>query len=1722
MIDNVLGYVTGLASYIEGDDLVSMRRHERPESYTDSFVSCAKRVWDLPPRDVQLSFFAPQPVQEYQPQPGEPPELPESVSNTDLIGQELVMNGRTYIVESVSDTNVEMRDISTQGNVGFPVICNGSIDFVRKLLTEKEKRIAPEPAAPIPEPPQQKERNADTPQGEPVDFRITDEHLGTGGAKTKYAANIAAIRLLQALEEENRYATVQEQEVLSRYVGWGGIPQAFDEQNTSWANECRELRGLLSDAEYESARASTLNAHYTAPIVIKAMYEALENMGFQTGNILEPACGVGNFFGLVPDSMKDSKRYGVELDSVSGRIAQRLYPNDNITVQGYEKSKMPDNFFDVAIGNVPFGNYGVVDEKYDKHKFHIHDYFFAKTLDKVRPGGIVAFVTSKGTMDKKDPAVRKYIAQRAELLGAVRLPNNAFLANAGTEVTADILFLQKRDRIVEPDDDWVHLGTTENGIPVNSYFAGHPDMVLGEMVFDESMYGKENDTACIPFDDADLAEQLNDAILQIHAQITDYERDDETETEDNSIPANPTVRNYSYTVVDEQIYYRENSRMRPVETTMTGENRIKGMIGIRDCVRTLMELQTREAANDAILFQQNKLNRLYDTFTAKYGLLNSRANQTAFNGDSSYFLLCSLEILDETGQLERKADMFTKRTIRPLKTITRVDTSMDALDVSLSDRARVDVPYMAQLTEKDEETVVAELEGVIFRLPAPLDENQKPVYVTADEYLSGNVREKLIEAKRAAETSEPFAVNVKSLEEIQPEDLTATEISVRLGAAWIPEDVINQFMYELLDTPQYHQTDIKSVYISHTAEWSVRNKSYDRGSVKANSAYGTTRANAYKIIEETLNLRDVRIFDPVYDENGNRAGYELNKKETILAQQKQDMIKEQFKEWIWRDPDRRDRLTRIYNDRFNCIRPREYDGSHIRFVGMNPAITLRPHQVNAVARGLYGGNALLAHVVGSGKTYAMAALAQESKRLGLCSKSLFVVPNHIIEQVAGDYLQLYPSANILVSTKKDFEARNRKRFCGRIATGDYDAVIIGQSQFERIPMSAERQAGFLHNQIAEITAGINELKARSGERYTIKQLEKTRKSIQNKLEKLATQKRKDDVVTFEELGIDKLFVDEADFYKNLYLHTKMRNVAGISQTEAQKATDMFMKTQYLDELTGGRGVVFATGTPISNSMTELYTMTRFAKFYNLPELMQMFREVADIQTADMLDLPAPQAHYHNIAVKPSEFQKEMVAKLAERAELVRNGDVDPTIDNMLVITNDGRKLALDQRLMNDMLPDHENSKVNACVQNTFEIWKNHEKDRSAQLIFSDLSTPKNDGTFSVYDDIRAKLEQRGVPAEEIAFIHEAKSEIQKKELFAKVRRGQVRVLLGSTHKMGAGTNVQDRLIAIHDLDIPWRPRDLEQRAGRIVRQRNKNKDVHIYRYVTENTFDAYMYQLLESKQRFISQIMSGKSPVREVEDLDEMVLSYAEIKALATGNPHIKEKMDLDITVSRLKLLKANHLNQKYALEDKIRKSYPQDIKYLEQKIAACESDIRLRDANTPADKETFPPMTIGGFLYDKKADAGAALLKATDGMESSKAVELGSYRGFSMELSYNTFLQEFVLTLRGAASYNVRLGKDVHGNITRIDNTLEQFGEHLEDEKKNLANVHAQMETARTEVQKPFTQEQELKEKSARLDELNAMLNMNERGNEGLLDGQDDTMDEKEDKEKDNGQMQR
>ena len=1576
-------------------------------------------------------------------------------------------------------------------------------------------------------------------------FKITNDNLGEGSPREKFNNNVEAIRVLKKCEEENRFATPQEQEILSKYVGWGGLPQAFDEKDSSWSNEYSILKNLLDEKEYSQARESTLTAFYTPPVVIRSMYKALENMGLKTGNILEPSCGVGNFIGMLPDSLEDCKLYGVELDSISGRIARQLYQKSTVAVQGYEDTNLPNSFFDVAVGNVPFGDFKVLDKKYDKHKFLIHDYFFAKTLDKVRPGGVIAFITSKGTLDKENSSVRKYIAQRADLLGAIRLPNNTFKANAGTEVTSDIIFLQKRDSITDIEPDWVYLGENDDGIRMNQYFIDNPEMILGNMEMISTRFGY--DSACIS-DSEKLEDKLERAISNIHAEVKEYELDDIGE-EDNSIEADLTVRNFSYTLIDDKIYFRENSRMYPQELAMTTENRVKGLIEIRDCVRTLLEYQTEDYPDEDIKREQVKLNQLYDRFTKKYGLINSRGNNSAFSNDSSYYLLCSLEILDENGNLARKADMFTKRTIKPKTEVTSVDNANDALIVSLSEKARVDITFMQKLCNMDMDKMLKDLEGEIFNVPEYGEPNQ---WVTADEYLSGNVREKLKIAEHFAEIDERFNVNVKYLKEVQPKDLSASEISVRLGSTWIPPEDIKVFIEYLLNPSNYACQNINVHYNEATSEWWIEGKNYDKYNIKATNTYGTGRASAYKIIEDSLNLKDTRIYDYYEDENGKRVA-ELNKKETAIAQAKQEQIKLAFEEWIWKDPERRERLTKVYNERFNSIRPREYDGSHISFDGMNPEITLRKHQVNAIARILYGGNTLLAHEVGAGKTFEMVAAAMESKRLGLCNKSLFVVPNHIVEQFGQEFLQLYPSANVLVTTKKDFETANRKKFCSRIATGDYDAIIISHSQFEKIPMSVERQVTIIQKQIEDITLGIQDLKNNNGERFSIKQMEKTRKSLEARLAKLNDTSRKDDVVTFEELGVDRIFVDEAHYYKNLFLYTKMRNVGGIAQTEAQKSSDLFMKCRYLDELTGGKGVIFATGTPISNSMVELYTMqrylqygelekrhlqqfdawastfgetvtaielspegtgyrakTRFAKFFNLPELMALFKEVADIQTSEMLNLPVPKANYHNVVIEPSEIQKELVKDLSERAEKIRNRMVDSSVDNMLKITNDGRKLALDQRLTNDMLEDFEHSKVATCADNIYSIWDKTSEDKSAQLVFCDLSTPHNDGKFNVYDDLKTKLIDRGIPEEEIAFIHDANTDARKQELFNKVRRGQVRVLIGSTQKMGAGTNCQDRLIALHDLDCPWRPSDLIQRSGRIIRQGNKNSEVDIYRYVTEGTFDAYLYQLVENKQRFISQIMTSKTPVRFAEDIDETALSYAEIKALAAGNPDIIEKTELDTQVAKLKLLKQNYLSEKYELEDKVIKYYPNEIKRLENRIEDMKEDIEVfNDNNTP--DNSFEKMNIKGTDFTERKEAGEKIIEICKSMTNPEPLEIGEYKGFKIILSFDTMDRKFYASMKNNLSYKTELGSDPSGNITRIDNVLNGIETRLSSVENNLEDTKKNYESAKKEIEKPFPQEEELKTKSKRLDELNIKLNLNNKDKEIIDDGNDISDDSQE-----------
>ena len=1711
-------------------------------------------------RNREILSNAP-PEQEVEPTEKEPEEAeqPQDVQYEYHLGDKVYIGASEYEILSVDDERVMLYDYDMPlFNKEF-----SRTEFDRKVRenpmnehlivkeepAEERNEKEPEPVVPAWE---QKKKvkgfdlHPDVSMADRHTFNLRENEVETVGKKERFRRNIMAIQLLKKCQEENRFATPEEQIILSKYVGWGGLSEAFDENNSAWVTEYLELSSVLTPEEYASARESTLTAFYTPPEVITAIYKAMEQMGFKEGNLLEPSCGIGNFIGMLPDAMQNSKIYGVELDTISAGIAQQLYQKTTIAAQGFEETNLPDSFFDGVVGNVPFGDFKVSDKRYDKHKFLIHDYFFAKSLDKLRPGGVMALVTSKGTMDKETLAVRKYIAQRAELLGAIRLPNNTFKGNAGTEVVSDILILQKRDRLIDIEPDWVHLDTDENGIKMNSYFVQHPEMILGEMKMVSGRFGME--ATCVPYENADLAAQLDDAVANIHGEITEYETEEELEEEDNSIPADPTVRNFSYTVVGDKIYYRENSRMTPVEVSATAENRIKGMIAIRNSVRTLIELQTEDYPDSEIKTEQERLNRLYDTFSDKYGLINSRANTSAFSQDSSFSLLSALEIIGEDGELERKADMFSKRTIKPHTPVTSVDTASEALAVSLGEKATIDMDYMMELSGKSENEIFEDLKGVIFLNPLYEYGNAyEPKYLMADEYLSGNVREKLRIAKNSAELyPEDYKVNVEALQKVQPKDLTASEISVRLGATWLPPDDVQEFIFHLLETPRYAQWNIKVHFSPFTSEWNIEGKSYDKGNVRAYNTYGTSRINAYKIIEETLNLKDVRIFDYIEDDEGRKKAI-LNKKETAIAQSKQEMIKQEFQDWIWSDPERRERLCKSYNEKFNSVRPREYDGSHIIFNGMNPEIELREHQKNAVAHILYGGNTLLAHAVGAGKTFEMVAAAQESKRLGLCNKSLFVVPNHLTEQWAAEYLQLYPAANILVATKKDFETKNRKKFCGRIATGDYDAVIIGHSQFEKIPMSIERQRAILEQQLEEITGGIAELKRNRGENFSIKQLEKSKKSIRQKLDKLNDQTKKDDVVTFEELGVDRLFVDESHYYKNLYLYTKMRNVGGIAQTEAQKSSDLFMKCRYLDEITGGRGTVFATGTPISNSMVELYTIqrylqyntlvknglqhfdawastfgetitaveltpegtgyrakTRFAKFYNLPELMAMFKEIADIKTADMLNLPVPEAKYHNIAVKPSEMQKEMVASLAERAEQVRGGGVDSSVDNMLKITNDGRKLALDQRMLNDMLPDFEGSKINACVDNIYRIWEENADKKSAQLVFCDLSTPKNDGTFSVYNDIRKKLIERGIPESEVKFIHEADTDMKKKELFQKTRKGEVRVLLGSTQKMGAGTNVQDKLIALHDVDCPWRPSDLEQRSGRIVRQGNENPQVDIYRYVTEQTFDAYLYQLVEGKQKFASQIMTSKSPVRSAEDIDETALSYAEIKMLATGNPYIKEKMDLDIQVQKLKMLKSNFLSEKYGLEDKVIKFYPQQIAYLKSRVEGLTKDVETAKLHPKPIDEQPLGMMVSGVSYSEKAEAGQAIINACKSMNSPDAIPLGEYRGFQMELYFDTVQRNYVVKLKGETSRDVPLGDDAHGNIVRIDNGIERFEEALADTKNSLENAEKQFETAKQEIEKPFAKEEELRAKTARLDELNILLNMDKKENE-IVGGEPD-----------------
>jgi len=1746
-----------IGELIRMDRYLNPKEKERYPQWLESQEERRAKIEETK-RNREILSNAP-PEQELAEKEPEEAEISQDVKYEYHLGDKVYIGASEYEILSVDDERVMLYDYDMPlFNKEF-----SRTEFDRKvrenpmnehLIVKEEpaeERNEKEPETVVPVWEQKKkvkgfDLHPDVSMAERHTFNLRENEVETVGKKERFRRNIMAIQLLKKCQEENRFATPEEQIILSKYVGWGGLSEAFDENNSAWATEYLELSSVLTPEEYASARESTLTAFYTPPEVITAIYKAMEQMGFKEGNLLEPSCGIGNFIGMLPDAMQNSKIYGVELDTISAGIAQQLYQKTTIAAQGFEETNLPDSFFDGVVGNVPFGDFKVLDKRYDKHKFLIHDYFFAKSLDKLRPGGVMALVTSKGTMDKETLAVRKYIAQRAELLGAIRLPNNTFKGNAGTEVVSDILILQKRDRLIDIEPDWVHLDTDENGIKMNSYFVQHPEMILGEMKMVSGRFGME--ATCVPYENADLAAQLDEAVANIHGEITEYETEEELEEEDNSIPADPTVRNFSYTVVDDKIYYRENSRMTPVEVSATAENRIKGMIAIRNSVRTLIELQTEDYSDSEIKAEQERLNRLYDTFSGKYGLINSRANTSAFSQDSSFSLLSALEIIGEDGELERKADMFSKRTIKPHTPVTSVDTASEALAVSLGEKATIDMDYMMELSGKSENEIFEDLKGVIFLNPLyEYGNSYEPKYLMADEYLSGNVREKLRIAKNSAELyPEDYKVNVKALQKVQPKDLTASEISVRLGATWLPPDDVQEFIFHLLETPRYAQWNIKVHFSPFTSEWNIEGKSYDKGNVRAYNTYGTSRINAYKIIEETLNLKDVRIFDYIEDDEGKKKAV-LNKKETAIAQSKQEMIKQEFQDWIWSDPERRERLCKSYNEKFNSVRPREYDGSHIIFNGMNPEIELREHQKNAVAHILYGGNTLLAHAVGAGKTFEMVAAAQESKRLGLCNKSLFVVPNHLTEQWAAEYLQLYPAANILVATKKDFETKNRKKFCGRIATGDYDAVIIGHSQFEKIPMSIERQRAILEQQLEEITGGIAELKRNRGENFSIKQLEKSKKSIKQKLDKLNDQTKKDDVVTFEELGVDRLFVDESHYYKNLYLYTKMRNAGGIAQTEAQKSSDLFMKCRYLDEITGGRGTVFATGTPISNSMVELYTIqrylqyntlvknglqhfdawastfgetitaveltpegtgyrakTRFAKFYNLPELMAMFKEIADIKTADMLNLPVPEAKYHNIAVKPSEMQKEMVTSLAERAEQVRGGGVDSSVDNMLKITNDGRKLALDQRMLNDMLPDFEGSKINACVDNIYRIWKENADKKSAQLVFCDLSTPKNDGTFSVYNDIRKKLIERGIPESEVKFIHEADTDMKKKELFQKTRKGEVRVLLGSTQKMGAGTNVQDKLIALHDVDCPWRPSDLEQRSGRIVRQGNENPQVDIYRYVTEQTFDAYLYQLVEGKQKFASQIMTSKSPVRSAEDIDETALSYAEIKMLATGNPYIKEKMDLDIQVQKLKMLKSNFLSEKYGLEDKVIKFYPQQIAYLKARVEGLKKDVETAKLHPKPIDEQPLGMMVSGVSYSEKAEAGQAIINACKSMNSPDAIPLGEYRGFQMELYFDTVQRNYVVKLKGETSRDVPLGDDAHGNIVRIDNGIERFEEALADTKNSLENTEKQFKTAKQEIEKPFAKEEELRAKTARLDELNILLNMDKKENE-IVGGEPD-----------------
>lgn len=1741
-LDDIENMMSNALALMDKED----RMYQYRKQIYDDFIAYKNgtfKLYDFPnhaPKVKQPSKFT-KPAEKEKVDAETKPVVSEVDNDLDLIGEEIDIDGRHFVVDSVSNGYVSMADQTFADGTGFPIFRRETVEFVRQYLPTEKEQIIPTQNTKQHTEHSQWDIHPEIPVEQRHDFDFATYPVEVVGKKERFRRNMEAIKVLKECEADNRFATPDEQIVLSKYVGWGGIPEAFDENNSSWTNEYKELISALSPEEYNAARESTLTAFYTPQEVVKACYNIAENLGFKQGNILEPSCGIGNFIGMKPKSMADSKVYGIELDSVSAAIAQQLYQTASIVNNGYEKVDLPDNFYDLVTTNVPFGDFKVSDKKYDKHNPLIHDYFFMKSLDKVRTGGIMILITSKGTMDKENSNIRRYIAQRADLLGAIRLPNDTFKGNAGTEVVSDILVLQKRDRVFDIEPNWVQLDNTEDGIRMNKYFVDNPVMVLGNMETVSGRFGPES--TCIPYKDRSLEELLDVAVKNIQGQITEVQIGDEFE-EDLSIPALPDVRNFSYTVVDGKIYFRENSRMTPVDVSATAENRIKGMISIRDITRKLIELQTDDYPEEDILAEQKNLNELYDKFMAKYGLINSRANKSAFGEDASYHLISALEILGENGTLERKADMFTKRTIKSHIPVTEVDTPSEALAVSMGERAKIDIEYMSNLCHKSEKEIYDELQGVIFLNPEYNADNptvQK--YLMADEYLSGNVRAKLRFAKAIAKTQPEYQINVESLQKVQPKDLTASEIDVRLGATWLPVDIVENFMYELLETPYYCKLNIKVNFSPFSSEWNITNKSGDRGNVKANSTYGTSRINAYQIIEQTLNLKDVRIFDYVIDDDGKKKPV-LNKKETAIAMEKQDAIKQAFKDWIWNDPERRNRLCEMYNEKFNSIRPREYDGSHLIFPNMNPEITLRPHQLNAVAHSLYGGNTLLAHAVGAGKTYEMIAIAEESIRLGLSSKCMIVVPNHLTEQWGADILTLYPNAKVLVATKKDFEKKNRKRFLSRIATGDYDLIVIGHSQFEKVPMSIERQQTILQRQLDEIIEGISELKYQRGQNYTVKQLEKAKKSIQAKLDKLNDQSRKDDIVTFEELGVDRLFIDEAHYFKNLFLYTKMRNVGGIAQTEAQKSSDLFMKTQYLDEITGGRGVVFATGTPISNSMVELYTMqrylqyntlsrhdlqhfdawastfgetitaieltpegsgyrpkTRFAKFYNLPELMSMFKEVADIQTADMLKLPVPEAEYKNIAVKPSDIQSEMVKSLSERAEKVRNGGVDSSQDNMLLITNDGRKLALDQRMIDPLLPDFEGSKVNALVDNVYRIWDETTPNKSAQLIFCDLSTPKSSNDFSVYNDIRDKLIEKGIPPDEVQFIHDANTETKKAELFKKVRSGEVRVLMGSTQKMGAGTNVQNKLIAMHDLDCPWRPADLEQRAGRIIRQGNENSKVEIYRYVTEQTFDAYLYQLVEGKQKFASQIMSSKSPVRSAEDIDETALSYAEIKMLATGNPYIKEKMDLDIQVQKLRMLKSNFLSERYSLEDKVLKDFPRDIARYTSRIDGFIKDIATAKQNPKNIADTFVGMIVNGVRYDEKADAGQAIIDVCKTLPDSNTYPLGEYRGFKMEVHYEPFSHQHRVEIKGAISHQGVLGSDPLGNITRIDNVINGLEKVLENEKAELSNTQKQLKITKEQLRKPFSREDELKQKEARLSELNALLNVDKKENEIVND---------------------